>query len=181
VPANWVPTTYGGTTIDDIRSLGEARLTIAIGEQMRAPAQRIEALTGVEYALFRQLHGLKAVDRLVALLMELSERPAPAWVRRRRRSCRTCCSTATSIFSGKKIAIAAEPDLLCGLATFFVGMGAEIHAAVTTTGHSKSLEHVPCDSVKVGTSATSRRWPKAPTCWSPTATGGRRRNGSAYR
>ena len=24
VPASWVPTTYGGTSIDDIRSLGDA-------------------------------------------------------------------------------------------------------------------------------------------------------------
>ena len=29
-------------------------------------------------------------------------------------------------------------------------MGAEIQAAVTTTGHSKILEHAPCDRVKVG-------------------------------
>jgi nitrogenase molybdenum-iron protein NifN len=29
-------------------------------------------------------------------------------------------------------------------------MGAEIHAAVTTTGGSKILERVPCETVKVG-------------------------------
>ncbi len=47
VPATWTPTTYGGTTVEDIRTLGEARLTIAIGEHMRAPAERLQELTGV--------------------------------------------------------------------------------------------------------------------------------------
>ena len=115
-----------------------------------APAQRIEELTGVEYALFRQLYGLKAVDRFVSLLTELSGRSAPASIRRRRAQLQDALLDGHFHYSGKKIAIAAEPDLLYGLATFFVGMGAEIQAAVTTTGHSKILEHVPCDSVKIG-------------------------------
>ena len=93
---------------------------------MRAPAQRIEELTGVEYALFRQLYGLKAVDRLVTLLTELSGRPAPVSVRRRRAQLQDALLDGHFHYSGKKIAIAAEPDLLFGSATFFVGMGAEI-------------------------------------------------------
>ncbi len=150
VPSTWVPTTYGGTSIDDIRALGEARLTIAIGEQMRAPAQRLQDLTGVEYTLFRQLYGLKAVDRFVSLLTQISGRPASASIRRRRAQLQDALLDGHFHFSGKRVAIAAEPDLLYGLATFFVGMGAEIHAAVTTTGGSKILERVPCETVKVG-------------------------------
>jgi nitrogenase molybdenum-iron protein NifN len=150
VPASWIPTTYGGTSIGDIRSLGDAALTLAIGEQMRAPARRIQELTGVEYALFRHLYGLKAVDRFVSLLTELSGRAAPASIRRRRAQLQDALLDGHFHYSGKKIAIAAEPDLLFGLVSFFVGMGAEIQAAVTTTGHSKVLEHVPCQSVKVG-------------------------------
>jgi nitrogenase molybdenum-iron protein NifN len=150
VPASWVPTTYGGTSIEDIRTLGEARLTIAVGEHMRAPAARLQELTGVDYALFRQLSDLKAVDRFVALLGDLSGRSVPASIRRRRAQLQDALLDGHFHFSGKRIAIAAEPDLLYTLATFFLGLGAEIHAAVTTTGGSKILEHVPCDSVKVG-------------------------------
>ena len=101
-------------------------------------------------SLFRQLSGLKAVDRFVTLLGELSGRPAPASIRRRRAQLQDALLDGHFHFSGKRIAIAAEPDLLYALATFFVGMGAEIHAAVTTTGGSKILEHVPCETVKVG-------------------------------
>jgi nitrogenase molybdenum-iron protein NifN len=150
VPVSWVPTTYGGTSIEDIRTLGEARLTIAVGEHMRAPAARLQELTGVDYALFRQLSGLKAVDRFVALLGELSGRPVPEGIRRRRAQLQDALLDGHFHFSGKRIAIAAEPDLLYTLATFFLGLGAEIHAAVTTTGGSKIIEHVPCDTVKVG-------------------------------
>ncbi|RBP03478.1 nitrogenase molybdenum-iron protein NifN [Roseiarcus fermentans] len=150
VPERWIPTTYGGTAIDDIRSLGDARFTIAIGEHMRAAAERIQAFTGVDYALFRHLHGLKAVDRFVALLTELSGRTAPASIRRSRAQLQDALLDGHFHFSGKRVAIAAEPDLLYGLASFFVGMGAEIHAAVTTTGHSKVLDHVPCEAVKIG-------------------------------
>jgi nitrogenase molybdenum-iron protein NifN len=150
VPERWIPTTYGGTSVEDIRTLGEARLTIAIGEHMRAPAARLHELTGVEYSLFRQLSGLKAVDRFVTLLGELSGRPAPASIRRRRAQLQDALLDGHFHFSGKRIAIAAEPDLLYALATVFVGMGAQIHAAVTTTSGSKILEHVPCETVKVG-------------------------------
>jgi nitrogenase molybdenum-iron protein NifN len=150
VPERWIPTTYGGTSVEDIRTLGEARLTIAIGEHMRAPAARLQELTGVEYSLFRQLSGLKAVDRFVTLLGELSGRPAPASIRRRRAQLQDALLDGHFHFSGKRIAIAAEPDLLYALATVFVGMGAQIHAAVTTTNGSKILEHVPCETVKVG-------------------------------
>ena len=150
VPKTWTPTSYGGTAIEDIRTLNEATLTIAIGEHMRAPAKRIAELTGVEYVMFRQLHGLKAVDRFVSLLQTVSGRSAPASIRRRRAQLQDALLDGHFHFSGKKVAIAAEPDLLYALTHFFTGMGAEIHAAVTTTGTSAILEHAPVDVVTVG-------------------------------
>ena len=150
VPDRWIPTTYGGTRIEDIRSLGEARHTIAIGEHMRAPAARLQALTGVEYSLFQQLTGLKAVDRFVTMLAELSGKPVPAKIRRQRAQAQDALLDGHFHFGGKRVAIAAEPDHLYQLATFFLGMGAEIQCAVTTTGSSRILEKVPCDTVKVG-------------------------------
>jgi nitrogenase molybdenum-iron protein NifN len=150
VPPHWIPTTYGGTTIDEIRNVGEATLTIAVGEHMRAAAARISELTGVDYVMFRELCGLKSVDRLVSLLQQLCGRTAPASVRRRRAQLQDALLDGHFQIQGKRIAIAAEPDLLYALSTFFVGMGAEIHAAVTTTGGSRILERVPCEEVKVG-------------------------------
>ena len=41
VPEQYTPTTLGGTALEDIARMGRARHSIAIGEHMRAPAERL--------------------------------------------------------------------------------------------------------------------------------------------
>ncbi|WEX79559.1 nitrogenase iron-molybdenum cofactor biosynthesis protein NifN (plasmid) [Sinorhizobium numidicum] len=146
----WVPTTYGGTSVEGIRELGTAAQCIAIGEHMRRPAEVLQTLTGVPYVLFQSLTGLNAVDRFVSLLSAISGAPAPTKVRRRRAQLQDALLDGHFHFGGKKIAIASEPDQLYQLATFFTGMGAEITAVVTTTSTSKILEKVPAEAIQVG-------------------------------
>ena len=146
----WVPTTYGGTRVDDIQELGTAVRCIAIGEHMRRPAELLQTQTGVPYTLFHSLTGLKGADRFVSLLSAISSAPVPANIRRHRAQLQDALLDGHFHFGGKKIAIAAEPDQLYQLATFFTGMGAEIAAAVTTTGTSKILEEMPAESLQVG-------------------------------
>ena len=182
VPERWIPTTYGGTSIEDIRTLGEARLTIAIGEHMRAPAARLHELTGVEYSLFRQLSGLKAVDRFVTLLGELSGRPAPASIRRRRAQLQDALLDGHFHFSGKRIAIAAEPDLLYALATCLRRHGRRDPRRGDDDERLEDPRTRPAARrSRSAISAISRRSPRAPTCWSPTATAARPPSGSAFR
>ncbi|TPW28525.1 nitrogenase iron-molybdenum cofactor biosynthesis protein NifN [Martelella alba] len=150
VPDRWIPTTYGGTTVEDIRDLGTCAHVIAVGEHMRGPAEALKRRTGLDYTLFRQLTGLKAADRFIQLLATLSGQKVPAKIRRRRAQLQDALLDGHFFFSGKKIAIAAEPDLLYQFSTFFLGMGAEIVTAVTTTGTSKILPHMPVEVVKVG-------------------------------
>ncbi|GLS37264.1 nitrogenase molybdenum-cofactor biosynthesis protein NifN [Mesorhizobium tianshanense] len=150
VPDRWVTTTYGGTSVEDIRELGTAAQCIAIGEHMRRPAEVLWRLTGVPYVLFQSLTGLKGADRFVSLLSTISGASVPAGVRRRRAQLQDALLDGHFHFGGKKIAIAAEPDQLYQLATFFVGMGSEIAAAVATTDMSKILEEVPAESVQIG-------------------------------
>ncbi|WP_114948799.1 nitrogenase iron-molybdenum cofactor biosynthesis protein NifN [Microvirga calopogonii] len=150
VPDHWIPTTYGGTAVDDIRKLGTAIKCVAIGEHMRHPAEALQNLTGVPYVLFHSLTGLKATDQFISLLSALSGVAVPAKLRRRRAQLQDTLLDAHFHFNGKKIAIAAEPDQLYQLATFFVGMGSEIAAAVATTDTSQILEKVPAEMVRVG-------------------------------
>ena len=151
VPDRWIPTTYGGTSVEAIREMGRSVHTIAIGEHMRMPARRLEEIAGVPFTLFETLTSLKSVDRFIALLAEISGRPVPAKIRRRRSQLQDALLDGHFHFGGKRIAIAAEPDHLFMLATFFSGLGAEIAAAVTTTtGQSSILEKVPATEVKVG-------------------------------
>ncbi|MEI9401884.1 nitrogenase iron-molybdenum cofactor biosynthesis protein NifN [Mesorhizobium argentiipisi] len=150
VPDRWIPTTFGGTSVEDIRDLGAAAHCIAIGQHMRCSAEALQRLTGVPYMLFHSLTGLNAADRLVSFLSVISGAAAPAKLRRHRGQLQDALLDGHFHFAGKKIAIAAEPDQLYQLASFFVDMGAEIAAAVTTAGTSKILEKIPAQAVQVG-------------------------------
>ncbi len=133
VPDRWIPTTYGGVPVESIRSLGRATHTIAIGEHMRRPAQRLAETSGIPFTLFESLSSLASVDIFVTLLAQLSGRAVPPKIRRRRRQLEDALLDGHFFFSGKRIAIAAEPDHLYALATFVTGLGAEVAVAVTTT------------------------------------------------
>ncbi|MCM2396648.1 nitrogenase iron-molybdenum cofactor biosynthesis protein NifN [Rhizobium sp. S95] len=150
VPDRWIPTTYGGTKVEDIRTLGECFQAIAIGEHMRGPAEALQTRTGVPYALFQQLSGMKAIDRFITMLAMISGNPVPAKVRRRRAQLQDALLDGHFHFGGKRIAIAAEPDHLYQLSMFFTGLGAEVSVAVTTAGTNRILSKVQTEVVQVG-------------------------------
>ncbi|MBY5524189.1 nitrogenase iron-molybdenum cofactor biosynthesis protein NifN [Rhizobium leguminosarum] len=150
IPEEWMPITYGGTKSKEIRDLGATMQCIAIGEHMRRPAEALQRLTGVPYVLFRSLTGLENVDRFIRVLAAMSRKQTPLNVRRNRMQLQDAMLDGHFHMAGKKIAIASEPDQLFQLSDFFTAMGAEIAAAVTTTGTSKALKMVPAKTVKVG-------------------------------
>jgi nitrogenase molybdenum-iron protein NifN len=136
IPENFTPTTLGGTTILELRTMGAARATIAIGEQMHAAAIELEMKTGVPYTMFDRLTGLDANDNFLQYLSNLSGKPVALKYRR-------------FYTGGKKIAIGAEPDLLWSLGNFLSEMGCELSAVVTTT-QSPLLEKMPVKEVIIG-------------------------------
>ncbi len=143
VPDGWVPTSYGGVTLEEIAAMGASRLTIAIGEHMRAPAARLADLTGVPIEVLDRITGLSSVDRLVNLLSEISGQPVPARIRRRRDELVDVMLDAHFHLGGKRLAIAAEPDLLYALSATLGELGAETVVALTTGSSSPSLVKVP--------------------------------------
>ena len=149
IPDDFSPTTIGGTTVDEVRSMGCSIATLAIGEQMRRAAEELEQRTGVPATIFDSLTGLEASDRFLAYLSTLSGKPVPYKYRRQRSQLQDAMLDGHFHFGGKKVAIGAEPDLLWALSTLLAGMGSEITAAVTTT-RSPLLEKMPCDEVVIG-------------------------------
>jgi len=149
VPDRWISSTYGGTPVGDIETLGAASHCIAIGEHMRGPAEALRGKTGLAYTLLPTLTGLAAADRFVTLLARLSGRPVPAPIRRRRSQLQDAMLDGHFQFGGRKVAIAAEPDLLYQMASFFTEMGAEITVAIAATPDSPILAAVPAE-VTVG-------------------------------
>lgn len=142
-------TTTGGTTVSDIRRMGASIATIAIGEQTRAAAEIIEARCRIPSYIFPRLTGLLPCDEFVATLSRLSGRQVPAPIRHHRSQLLDAMLDGHFYFGGKRITIAAEPDLLFAYSQFLNEMGASIICAVTTTD-TPILEHVPCEQVLIG-------------------------------
>ena len=150
VPDSYSPTTFGGATVEQVARMGRALHTIAIGEHMRRPAEILRDKFGVSGTLFPTLTGLEPNDRLISLLTHLSGRPAPLRLHRQRSQLIDAMLDGHFHFGGRRVAIAGDPDLLYGLSMFFGGMGAEIVAAVSSTGHSPMLARVAAERVVVG-------------------------------
>ena len=149
IPDEFTPTTLGGISVDRIRKMGSACWTVAIGEQMRGAAITLEHRTGVPYKLFDRLTGLAANDELMGFLSTISGVPVPCKFRRQRSQLIDAMLDGHFHFGGKRVAVAAEPDLLATMAHWLHEMGCKIQAAVTTT-QSPSLENIPVEEVLLG-------------------------------
>jgi nitrogenase molybdenum-iron protein NifN len=149
IPAEFTPTTLGGITVEQIRKMGSACWTVAIGEHMRGPAITLEHRTNVPYKLFDRLTGLAVNDALMEFLSEISGVPVPKKYRRQRSQLIDAMLDSHFYFGGKRVAIAAEPDLLSATAHWLHEMGCEIQAAVTTA-ESPVLAGIPAEEVMIG-------------------------------
>lgn len=114
----WSATTYGGVTLEQIRSMGESCATIAVGEHMRAAAELLSERSQAPAYVFPTLVGLEASDQMVSTLSRLSRMSAPPEVRRNARDWSTPCSTVISILRARKspsapsrISCSASPPL----------------------------------------------------------------------
>lgn len=149
IPDDWLGTTLGGTPLNDLRTLGGAAHTLAIGEQMRPAALALQERCGVPFTLFDRLTGLTATDAFVQCLSELSGQPVPPRIRRHRSQLVDAMLDGHFHFGKVKVAIGAEPDLLFAAGCFLAEMGAELSVCVTTTA-SPVLSRVPTDTVVIG-------------------------------
>jgi len=149
IPDDWRGTTLGGTSLDEIRTMGGSCLTLAVGEQMRSAAMELEMRTGVPYVLFDRLTGLAPCDRLLQTLSELFGVPVPAGLRRQRSQLLDAMLDGHFHLGGVRAAVGAEPDLLFAVGSLLHEMGAELACCVTTT-QAPILEQVPAAQVLVG-------------------------------
>jgi nitrogenase molybdenum-iron protein NifN len=149
VPDRHIPTSLGGTAVEAIAGMGRSTITFAIGEQTRRAAEALQQRTGVPFRLFPHLTGLAATDAFVAALLETSGTAAPERVKRDRSRLLDAMLDGHFHFEDRKIAVAAEPDLLLALTTLLAGLGATIQAAVAPCA-SPALAQVPATRVVIG-------------------------------
>lgn len=149
IPDDFTPTTLGGTGTEEVRGMGVAGWTIAIGEQMRTAAAALERRSGVPFRLFERLTGLAGCDEFVLFLSEVSGRPVPIKYRRQRGQLVDAMLDGHFHVGGRRFAIGAEPDLLYALSSTLAEIGGEIACAVTTTT-SPIIGKVPGETVLIG-------------------------------
>ncbi len=149
VPESYTPTTLGGSRVEDIRRMGASVLTLAIGEHMRAPAEALARRAGVPFRVLDRVTGLAASDALIEHLAEVSGRPVPKRCRRERSRLIDAMLDGHFHFGGARLAIAAEPDLLLGMAGLCADLGADVVAAVTTA-QGPATARLPSVRVTVG-------------------------------
>ncbi len=134
------PLTYGGTTVAEIATLGDADATIVIGRSLEKAADLLHERTGVPEYRFDHLLGLEAVDALVYCLHRISGREVPRKLERQRAQLQDAMVDTHFMIGQTRVAIAADPDLLLGFAQCLTQMGAEVVAAVApATGPALDL------------------------------------------
>jgi nitrogenase molybdenum-iron cofactor biosynthesis protein NifN len=141
--------TTSGTTAKELREIGNSVFTLAIGESMRGAAEILQQKFKIPYELFPHLSGLDAIDNFLQALEDISARPVPQKYRRQRNQLLDAMLDTHFYFGRKRVSLGLEPDLLWSITCFLQSMGAEVHAAVTTT-KSPLLQQMPIDKVVIG-------------------------------
>jgi nitrogenase molybdenum-iron protein NifN len=143
------PLTVGGTSVSEIKTLGEAAATLVIGASLNAAADLLKTRSGVPDYRFDTLMGIEAVDAFIAALAEISGQTVPDKIERQRAQLQDAMVDTHFMLGFARVAIAGDPDLLFALADLVAGMGCEVTAAVAPA-KAAILEKVPAAQVKLG-------------------------------
>jgi nitrogenase molybdenum-iron protein NifN len=143
------PVSVGGTPVSEILTLNESAATLVIGRSLHDAADLLKARSGVPDYRFDSLMGLEAVDEFIAALAGISGQPVPEKIERQRARLQDAMVDTHFMLGFARVAIAADPDLLFGLASLVHGVGCEVTAAVASS-RSPVLESVPSAQVKLG-------------------------------
>lgn len=146
---NFSATTTGGTSLAQLRSVGQSAFTLALGYSMRPAAEILQQRFGTAYEVLPQLTGLEAADNLIMQLLRLNNNSVPEKYCRQRRQLQDAMLDTHFYFGRKRVSLALESDQLSAMAHWLISMGAEIQTAVVPT-RSPLLEQLPIETVTVG-------------------------------
>ncbi len=116
----------GGTTMDEIRTMGLSGFTVVIGASMESAARILKDRFSIEYRVFENISGLKDTDMFMEALSMLSGKQMTAKYERQRRILIDGMRDAHFYYGNKKICVALEPDLAVQMSQWLDEMGAEV-------------------------------------------------------
>jgi nitrogenase molybdenum-iron protein beta chain len=141
----------GGTTLDEIRSLGDSDALIALGEIVGAePAEMLKKKWHVPYTLLPMPVGVAFTDRYVLALQKQSCTEVPASLEAERGRLVDLMLDSAQYTSGKKVAIFGDPDTVIGLTSLALEMGMVPKYAITGTHKEEFTRRVTALFEKYG-------------------------------
>ncbi|ADO45523.1 nitrogenase molybdenum-iron cofactor biosynthesis protein NifN [Hydrogenobacter thermophilus TK-6] len=142
--------TAGGTDVEEIEFMSASAITITVGESTKEAGEYLESKFMIPAFYFESLYGLKNFDRFIRLLMNLSGEEPDEKLKKWRSRLLDAMLDSHFYLTGKKIAIAAEPDTLYGISDFLVReIGMEVSLAVAST-YAEYLKQLPFDEIIIG-------------------------------
>lgn len=149
IAEDFVPVTLGGTPVSELATLGEAAATIVVGRSLKGAADLLAERSGVPDHRFDGLMGIDACDAFTQTLAGIAGIAVPEKLERHRAQLQDTMVDTHFMTGLRRVAIAADPDLLLQLATLLAGMGSEIVAAVAPV-KAASLASLPAAQAHIG-------------------------------
>jgi len=114
----------GGTKVMDIIDAGNSKLSIALGTySAEAAAIELEKKCKVPMKTLSTPIGIEATDRLISELALITHKAVPCSIEEERGQLVDLMLDSQGYFSGKKVAIYGDPDIVAGLTEFVISLG----------------------------------------------------------
>ena len=133
----------GGTSIEEIKSLGDSNELIALGEIISIePAELLEKKWKVPFTLLPLPVGVAYTDQYVMALQRQSKHEVPAKLEAERGRLVDLMLDSAQYTSGKKVAIFGDPDVVIGLTSLVLEMGMVPKYVITRTPKEEFVRKV---------------------------------------
>jgi nitrogenase molybdenum-iron protein alpha/beta subunit len=143
------PLASGGITVDSIRAMGTAAMTVALGQGLARAASIIEKNCDVPSTVLDGISGLAGTDRFMEMLCGLSGGAVPARLERQRRALVDGMRDAVARVAGTRVILAQEVDTAVALSALLSEAGARVTLAVVPAD-SPAARSIRAEEVMVG-------------------------------
>jgi nitrogenase molybdenum-iron protein beta chain len=128
----------GGTTIPELKSMGDAAYTLALGPwASESAATLLNSKCDVPFAVMDLPIGLRATDRFIDKLHKVTGKPVPASITADRGRLLDMMTDMYQYLHGKTVALWGDPDQLLPLAEFLLDLNMVPKYIVTGTPGKK--------------------------------------------
>ena len=126
---------HGGTKLDDVKNAGNHRATLALQKySTKKTMEYIATAWGQEAITLPVPMGIRGTDRFVQELSRITGKPVPESLSRERGKAIDAMTDSTNYLHGKRIGLIGDPDLVNGLLSFLLEVGAEPIHVMSTNG-----------------------------------------------